>query len=63
MDSRSILLPLSFHHIYLNIMSVQIAWSCFTYHIAEGLLHHSPLREQVVNRFVLKVVHRTLAEE
>ena len=48
---------------YRFLILVQIARCSFAYHITQGFLHHSPLLEQVMYRFVFKVVHRALAEE
>lgn len=45
------------------VLLIQIVGLFFANHVAQRLFNHSPLCEQVVNRLVFEVVHRTLAEE
>lgn len=48
---------------YFRMELVQITRSFFAYHFTDGLLNHSPLCKQIVNRLVFKIMHRALAEE
>lgn len=42
---------------------VQVAGRFFSDHVAQCLLNHSPLLEQVMHRLMFEVMHRAFAEE